>query len=57
MAAGQTVTVNCQQNAIGQYVYIQIFGDNERLTLCEVEVEGHAPSGNAPFDFLKMNQY
>ena len=38
-------------------MYIQIFGDSERLTLCEVEVEGHAPSGNAPFDFLKMNQY
>ena len=40
--AGATETVTCNQSASlrGRYVVVQILGQNERLTLCEVKVYG-----------------
>ncbi|XP_062523626.1 uncharacterized protein LOC134198280 [Corticium candelabrum] len=38
VGGGETVTVNCSANTVGQYVIIRIPGRNKTLTLCEVEV-------------------
>ena len=37
-AAGYMTTINCDPPARARYVVITIPGNNERLTLCEVEV-------------------
>ena len=37
-AASQVIELTCDPDVIGQYVWIQIPGPAEILTLCEVEV-------------------
>ena len=36
--SSQTIEVNCDPGVIGQYVWIQVPGAKQLLTLCEVEV-------------------